>query len=324
MKDIDVKREFLLAIMLLLITTTNVLCQQSTKQPFDTDQKLDKPVLFADGIISTEDDEFGGTFASDGRIYFSKSVPGSYLYVICFSEYRNGKWTEPEVAPFSGSYRDFDPVASPDGNTLLFASDRPIDSDNKNNYNIWTVKRSGKGWSEPAPLPAQINSEHDEHFASMAANGNIYFSSTRADAAGGSDVYVSKFVNGSYTIAERLDSVSTDAFELDVIISPDEKFLLVCAIGRQDGYGGFDIFISNRDGDSWPAATNLGTLVNTPFRDYSPRIAPGGKYLFFTSEKDFTSQGPSPSNYNDMMKKFHSTLNGLGNIYQVESNIAIK
>ena len=32
-----------------------------------------------------------------------------------------------------------------------------------------------------------------------------------------------------------------------------------------------------------------GPKVNSGFRDYSPRISPDGKYLFFTSEKDFSA-----------------------------------
>ncbi len=282
-------------------------------------------MLFAEGIISTPDDEFGGTFTADGKtVYFSKSVPGSYLYVICYSEYKNGSWSAPEIAPFSGKYRDFDPVISQDGKTMLFASDRPVKDEIKNDYDIWMVRSNGNQWGEPEHLGEPINSKYDEHFASMAANGNIYFSSTRPDVDGnetGSDVYSSKLIGGSYQPAEHLDAVSTQAFELDVIIAPDESFLLVCALGRSDGLGSFDIFLSKRQNGQWTKAENLGTLINSSFRDYSPRISPDNRYLFFTSEKDFTTTGksnPPHPIYPDLMNLFRGTLNGLGNIYQID------
>ncbi len=315
---------------ILVLAATNGFAQNEKVYPFTIKGKTDKPVLFGEGVISTSDDEFGGTFSKDGQtVYFSKSVPGSYLYTICYSEFKEGKWTTPEIMPFSGLYRDFDPVLSPDGNTMLFASDRPAGTAIKNDYDIWMVKKTAAGWSEPQRLPAPINTEYDEHFASMAANGNIYFSSTRPDSKGndiGSDVYRCRLVNGTYQTAEHLDSVSTEAFELDVIVAPDESYLLIGANGRPDGLGGFDIFISKNKNGSWSKAENIGPLINTQFRDYSPRISPDGKYLFFTSEKDFTTTGilKPPYKYKKLMDSFHGTLNGLGNIYHVELSAVIK
>jgi hypothetical protein len=36
----------------------------------------------------------------------------------------NGKWSEPEVAPFSGTYRDLEATFTADGKTIFFSSDR--------------------------------------------------------------------------------------------------------------------------------------------------------------------------------------------------------
>src|SRR5690242_10097074 len=87
--------------------------------PYSHKDSLNQPVLFAEGIVTTPDDEFGGTFMPDGKtIYFSKSVLRFYIDVICYSEFKNGKWQTPKVAPFSGRYRDFDPVISADGTKM--------------------------------------------------------------------------------------------------------------------------------------------------------------------------------------------------------------
>jgi Tol biopolymer transport system component len=312
------------------IALTSAAVAQRPALPFAKKNKIDSLALFGEGIISTPDDEFGGTFTPDGKtVFFSKSVPGSYFYTICFSEFKNGTWTAPQVAPFSGAYRDFDPVISPDGETMLFASDRPIGDEVKHDYDIWMVQRAGTGWGKPIRLPEPVNSIFDEHFASMAASGNIYFSSTRPDSAGnqtGSDVYCSKRVDGKYKTAERMNTVSTDAFELDVIIAPDESFILVGAAGRPDGLGGFDIFISRQSNGQWQEAVNAGPKINSPFRDYSPRISPDGKYLFFTSERDFTTlrKSSAPLAYPELVKFFRGTFNGLGNIYQIDLDEVIK
>jgi hypothetical protein len=63
------------------------------------------PEIFAPEIISTDLDESCGSFSPDGQtFYFVRR--GAYttsppISLICFSELRGGKWTHPEVAPFS-------------------------------------------------------------------------------------------------------------------------------------------------------------------------------------------------------------------------------
>jgi Tol biopolymer transport system component len=286
------------------------------------DTPTNHPGIFGEGVISTKDDEFGGTFTPDGKTcFFSKSVLKFYLDVICFSQYEDGRWQQPQVAPFSGVYRDFDPVLSPDGTKMIFTSSRPITGFAETDYNIWMVKRTATGWSEPIPLDTTINSKYNEHFASIAANGNIYFSSDRPGAIGGegdADIYRSRFVNGKYMPAEHLDSVSSAAYELDCLISPDESFILTGCYNRKGGYGNYDIYYSLNKNGAWTGSKNLGPKVNSRFRDYSPRISPDGKYLFYTSEKDFSATQGQISDYPALEKNLHSVLNGSGNIYCIE------
>ena len=287
-----------------------------------TDTPANHPGIFGEGVISTRDDEFGGTFTPDGKTcFFSKSVLKFYLDVICFSQYKYGKWQQPQVAPFSGIYRDFDPVLSPDGTKMIFTSSRPVTGIAEMEYNIWMVKKTATGWGEPIPLDSTINSKYNEHFASIAANGNIYFSSDRPGAIGGegdADIYRSRFVGGKYMPAEHLDSVSSAAYELDCLIAPDESFILTGCYNRRGGYGNYDIYYSLNKNGAWTGSKNLGPKVNSRFRDYSPRISPDGKYLFYTSEKDFSATQGQLSDYPSLEKNLHGILNGSGNIYCIE------
>lgn len=280
------------------------------------------PRLFGEGVITTPDDEFGGTLTPDGlTCYFSKSVLKFYIDVICFSRFRDGRWQTPEVAPFSGVYRDFDPVLSPDGTKMLFTSSRPVEGKEEAGYDIWMVEKTPTGWGEPIHLDTTINSPYNEHFASMAANGTIYFSSDRPGALGGegdADIYRSRLVNGHYMPAEHLDSVSSTAYELDCLVSPDESLIFTGCYGRQGGYGNYDIYYSRQVNGVWSVSKNLGPKVNSRFRDYSPRLSPDGKYFFFTSERDFSTRQESIKDYPTLEKNLHGILNGSGNIYWVE------
>ena len=315
---------FFSVVVLIIVTQSHITQNKnSAKAPYARPEVINDPVIFEKDIITTRDDEFGGTFTPDGKTcFFSKSVLRFYIDVICYSEFKNGAWQTPRIAPFSGKYRDFDPVISPDGTKMIFTSDRPVTGETEIDYNIWMVNKTSDGWSDPVMLDSGVNSKYDEHFASMAANGTVYFSSNRPGGMGGpgdGDIYRSVPVNGKYLTAEHLDSASSTAYELDCTVAPDESFMLIGAYGRQGGPGSFDIFISRNINGKWTDAKSLGPKVNTRFRDYSPRISPDKKYLFFTSEKDFTKQ-PSQGlkNYQELEDNLHGIYNGSGNIYQVE------
>jgi hypothetical protein len=292
--------------------------------PYALSEPITEPRLFGKGTISTPFDEFGPAFSADGRLLvFTRSVPRSNLYVICESEYRKGNWSQPEVAAFSGQYWDFDPVFSPDGSKLFFASDRPVPGRTKadQDFDIWTVERTHAGWGQPHHLDAAINSDEDETFASVAANGTLYFVSGREGGRAHLAIFRSRLVDGKYAPAEKLKGAinNPENSSLEVLIAPDESFALLEPFGRSDGLGSFDIYVSyQRDGE-WTEPKNLGPKINTPARDYSPRLSPDGKYLFWSSERGFATEPPDHAfTYNELTEHFHDTLNGLGNIYQID------
>lgn len=79
------------------------------------------PELFTPGILSTKEREYCITFFGDGReCYFQRGRE------ILVTEEKNDKWTQPEIAPFSGKYPNGDPFISPDGKKLFFTSERQV------------------------------------------------------------------------------------------------------------------------------------------------------------------------------------------------------
>jgi hypothetical protein len=94
--------------------------------------------LFVPGIMLTGLDELNAVFFPDG------------------------KWTEPEVASFSGKYGGVDPFVSFDGNRVYFCSNRPREKREaaKEDYDIWYVDRTESGWSAPICMGSPINTEY--------------------------------------------------------------------------------------------------------------------------------------------------------------------
>jgi hypothetical protein len=273
------------------------------------------PELVGEGTISTPLDEFGGAITPDGQtMYFDVTVPAHYLYVMCESHLVNGRWSKPSVLPFSGQYRDSDPVLTPDGKTLLFASDRPVQGVDTRRFLIWAADRSASGWSAPRLLEGAVNGAGSQVFASMASNGNLYFTSSRK--AGLYDIYVSRLVDGKYGEAEELTVLNGQGISsLEALIAPDESYILIGSFGRLGGAGNSDLFISYNVDGSWTKPAGVGEAINTKAREYSPRVSPDGKWLYFSSEK--APDMPKVFTSKSFSQTSRGLYNGLGNIYRV-------
>src|SRR5215813_10112874 len=228
-----------------LVLTVFALAKAARSASRSADENAPMPEMIGEGVISTPDDELGGTITADGRtLYFEKSAAPHYLYILYESHLNGGKWSAPTVLPFSGLYRDTDPVLSPDEKTMLFASDRPVNGKDQHHFYIWSVTKTANGWSEPKLMPGAVNDGFNQVFASMATNGNLYFASSRK--TGHYDIYRSRLVDGKYQEAEDLgpdfNGPTINSFEC--FIAPDESFLLIGSFGREETLGSSDLYIA--------------------------------------------------------------------------------
>ena len=289
-----------------------------------------QPKMFEPGVISTTLNEFGGVTSPDGReLWFSGGVPNYYMEAIYFSRrLPNGRFGPRSLAPFSGHWHDFDPNFSPDGKRMLFISDRPTHpGEVKRDYDIWYVDRQANGsWSKPHRFPEPVNSLPDaagqngrEEFASVAADGTVYFAADPRDGRGGMAIYSTRLVDGRYeTPVELPKAINFSQFVGEPVIAPDQSFLFFSAVGGPEGFGNWDIYFARRNPNGqWQAPQHLGGGINSEERDYSPRLAPDGHTLFFTSERYFGSGGKR-LDFPTIRKGMRSLLNAAGNIYTID------
>jgi Tol biopolymer transport system component len=317
-------------VILLLLVSGNLLVSiganhlATTRRPADSDKPTAEPILFAEGIISTGDMELNAAFTPDGKtIYFTKRTPRPLLWVIVVSHLRGGKWSTPEVAEFSGQYSDFDPIISPDGSKLYFCSNRPVDGQPRQDFDIWVVEKTGTGWSAPRHLDAPINTSAQEYYPSVTADGTLYFSSTREGGKGRGDIWRARLIDGRYKEPENVgEAINSQYFEGDPFIAPDESYLVFVSYGRPDGLGDGDLYLSFRRDGAWTKAINLGPGINSSALDFCPIVSPDGKYFFFTSERSFADKPlVARMTTQQWQKQLKSPRNGLGDIYRVDFSV---
>ena len=314
-----------LSILLLICVSSLTFAQTRTagRHPYSSEAPLNEPTVFNPGIISAGDYESHPAFTPDGRtLYFLKNSPDFSFWTIVVSHFRNGRWSKPEVAPFSGRYSDADPFITADGSKLYFISNRPLDQkgEAKGDLDIWVMEKTNDGWGPPKNMGPVINSDGNEWYPTLSANGTLYFGSDRANGKGRTDIYRAPLKNGNYEAAENLGAeINTQFNEFEPLIANDESFLIFMAGGRADGLGGFDLYISHNRNGAWTKPVNLGNKVNSTGNELSPTISPDGKYFFWTSTRSLSFKSmKEPMTYADLERKLRSPQNGLGDIYQID------
>jgi len=288
--------------------------------------RVEAPQLFAPGVISTRDYERDGAFSPDGQtFFFTKRTLWPYFSVICLSHLVNDRWSEPEIAPFSGRYPDATPTISPDGNTLYFASRRPDDTTAslRNNYDLFAMERTGNGWSAPRRLPVPINTEGNELSPSLTRSGTLYFVT---DQGVPQVVRAAPTQSGWETPVPVAATADSGGYELGVAVSPDERFMVVSVLGRDDAlttaegiYPRTDLYVRERRDGTWSSLRHLPAPINSGAEEGSPAFSPDGTRLVFTSERGgLTEHGNHARSTGEFESALHNPGNGLGDIYLVD------
>ena len=238
--------------------------------------------IFADGVVSTDAEEYRISFTPDGQTaYFARGTgffPQSRQATIYETTLVDGTWGEPTVASFSGTYPDIDPWVSPDGESIIFSSIRPAGGAERTDAELFRVDRIDGGWGEPVHLAA-LGSDADELGASVSEDGSVVFASNRTGGAGGWDLYIATSAGDAFDEPRPAEGINSTVWEFNPAIDPEGTSLVFTSISRPGGSGLGDLFVSTADGETWSEAVPL--TLNTGADEYHPSRSPDGETLYF-------------------------------------------
>ncbi len=143
-------------------------------------------------------------------------------------------------------------------------------------------------WRNATALKGRINTNYNEGAQNISQDGEwlIFTGCNYPEGEGSCDLYIAKKAkNGSWNDAENLgDIVNTDAWESSPSLSPDKRYLYFSS-NRIGGYGGKDIWVSERNNQNkWGRPVNLGPTINTKGDEASPFIHADNESLYFSSD----------------------------------------
>lgn len=162
------------------------------------------------------------------------------------SEYKEGKWqTATILKGINSNHFEVDASISPDGKTIIFATDHFNKKDR--NLDLYTASKESDGtWGKPTKLGENINTVADENSPFVTEDGNtLYFCSNGKNSMGGYDIFKSiKNSDGTWgkpnNLGYPVNSVDDDVF-YHVYSKSD---ITLFASARQGGYGELDLYES--------------------------------------------------------------------------------
>ncbi len=191
----------------------------------------------------------------------------------------------------NGSFPDYAPVLNKDATKLYFTSRRR----NKSDFqaidgfyyeDIYVSERENDQaqWGEAKPIDAINGKFHESAVFISYDEERLYIYKNEKNNHG--DLYVAKFKKGEWKAPKPLgEPINTKKyFEPSACESPDGKYLFFVS-DRPGGYGGLDIYISEKQADgTWGEPKNVGPTINTPYNEDAPLLLADGKTFFFSSD----------------------------------------
>ncbi len=188
------------------------------------------------GDINGRYNDGAAVFSSDGQtMFFTRNnyVEGErrtskqdvVKLVLATATLQNGQWKIGPMFPHnSNEWNTAHPAISPDGNTLVFASDRP---GGLGGMDLWQSTRNGSGWSVPTNLGAEVNTPDNELFPFIAPDGTLLFASNGWPGLGGLDIFMSKKMGAQYSTPDNVGAP---------INSSKDDFGCISLDGLETGY----------------------------------------------------------------------------------------
>ncbi len=254
--------------------------------------------------VNTRYPEYGPVISADEEVLiFTSKRPGStggqldyetnsFFEDMYISTKNDGEWSDPVQLPsnINSASHDASIGLSPDGARLFVY--RNNDHASERSGDIYVSNLKGNDWSDPEKMPEPVNSKGWEPSASTTPDEKvIYFSSTRENGFGGTDIYqVRQLPSGEWAEPVNLgDKINTEHDEDSPFIHPDGKTLYFSSAGHKT-IGGFDIFetVFDEDSGTWSEPRNIGYPINTADDDIYFVLSADGLRAYFSSVREDT------------------------------------
>jgi len=156
-------------------------------------------------------------------------------------------------------------------------------------FAIWSVKHPVE--YKPVNLGPNINTKEDEYWPSLSADEQtLVFTRLVHDDVSHEhvqeDFYFSTKTDSGWSLAKNAGyPLNTPDNEGAQSISGNGKFMVYTVCNREGVIGRCDIYYSNLKHNVWTFPKNLGTPVNTTYKETQPSLSADGRTIYFASDR---------------------------------------
>lgn len=258
------------------------------------DKRLD-PQPLPDIINAFATQYFPALTADQRQLFYTRrlGLSGNDDEDIVVSELNSeGNWTKPVSVSdkINSPNNEGTCTVSADGRRLIFTS--CLGRRGYGSCDLFQSIKQGEQWTEPVNLGGNVNSAAWESQPSLSADGRtLYFVSDRPGGFGQRDIYVTHIQeDGTWSKAQNLGpDVNTPLDELSPFIHANNQTLYFASNGHV-GYGGYDIFYTEKKDKRWQSPKNFGAPVNNFEDQLSLFITADGKKAFYSHEEEVRSR----------------------------------
>jgi outer membrane protein OmpA-like peptidoglycan-associated protein len=207
---------------------------------------------------------------------------------------QKGKWRSPVTISknINSKFNEGTCTISADGRKLIFTS--CTGRKGFGSCDLFVSEKVGNDWGEPVNLGPNVNSYEWESQPTLSADGRtLYFVSDRRGGLGRRDIWFSTLdANGQWSKAQNVGApVNTQYEEYSPFIHVNGKTLYFASNGLV-GFGGFDIFYSEKFDNGWTLPENVGSPINDHEDQFSLFITADGKKGYYSHEEMTASGTP--------------------------------
>ncbi|MFO7678267.1 MAG: hypothetical protein R6V50_07805 [Thermoplasmatota archaeon] len=188
------------------------------------------------------------------------------------------------------------PVISPDGNLFLFFFTPDVTVPPEKQLldgvsGIWWMEKVNGVWTEPARAILKYGLALDGPLCIVG--DTLWFCSARSGNYRELDIYTAELNNNKWGNWKNAGELLNVEYEVGELYLTGDGNTMVFDSPREGGFGGKDLWITEKVNGQWTEPVNLGEVINTEFDEGLPYISPDGNELWYTSWSTLGYQGPA-------------------------------
>lgn len=232
------------------------------------------PVFFGDGII----------FAANKRMDMLKKIDGDQgkppFDLFFVRKTGENQWSRVELLSEDLRSITYDGPATINADGSLIFFNRNYSPDDRkarsNKVGIFSAELMNGKWINIQPFEHNNPAYNLFHPALSQDGTKLVFSSDMPGSTGGFDLYISRLVNGKWSVPVNLGAdINTRGHEIYPVFHANGR--LYFSSNQHPGIGGYDIYYSEEIDRSWATPVNLAEPLNSRRNDAS-----------YIADKDFT------------------------------------